>query len=173
MLQNANTKFLHSECIFNNCSRNNNGGSIYFNCNGNVVQHRFCSTNSQVTSGYSHYSYTDCQTETNFQIISESSVSSCGNTKQYSTIYFRHGSANITLSNITKNTATQQAAYSLAQDTKSFVTCCNIESNSCSNGGWCLAHHNTNPDEHNVQSCNIINNSVTSVSYTHLTLPTN
>lgn len=45
--------FLHSNCFFKNCSndkKDTNGGAIFCNCNGSVIQHRFCSTYCSVSN---------------------------------------------------------------------------------------------------------------------------
>ena len=54
---NDNNKFLSSDCSFNSCSSDTDGGSIYFSCFSSIVQYRTCGYKSKTNYNLGHHSY--------------------------------------------------------------------------------------------------------------------
>lgn len=95
---------MHSSCLFENCSRNDNGGTIYFSCNGAIVQRRFCALKSYTTKencwGCYSYSYL-IQDSKSSNTITECSVCHCEDNFSVGTIFSQYGNVALFSSNIT------------------------------------------------------------------------
>ena len=91
----SNNKFLNSDCSFNNCSSNTNGGSIYFNCSSSIVQYRSCGYKSK-TNDQGHHSYVESVYKwNNKNYLYESSFYECGNLEKSFTNYLQYGNIEV------------------------------------------------------------------------------
>lgn len=101
-------KFLNSDCSFNDCSSNTEGGSLYFSCDSSIVQYRTCGYKSKTNSQEGHHSYVELVGESNNKnYLYESSFYECGNLEKFSTNYLWYG--NIEVKSI--NTSFCEAAW--------------------------------------------------------------
>lgn len=155
-------KFLHSSCFFNGCTNfNENGsGAIYFNCDSSIFQHRFCTTECSASNGFHSYSFLNENSDKQNYII-ECSISNCANEKFYSSIYMYYGRCGIHSSNISKNTAYRDAAFTLFDlISDAVINFSTIENNNATRN-WCI-YHGSSMNTHKYFICNIIKNSLKS-----------
>lgn len=161
-------KVLHSRCFFENCIRDDRGGSVYMACYGSIVQHNFCAINSNIrktensdlgpSSLYNYggaFSFTTLTGSSQYNIISESSIIQCANEEAVGTIYCEKGIFGIYASNISKNKMDQASgylsAYAYGTGILNFSTIDNNTEITC----FCLAQAFAN---YYYYCCNIINN---------------
>lgn len=164
-ISNFNAKFLHFSCFFENCSRHEDGGSIYFNCDGYIVQRKFCAINSTITSsnkfGLFSYSYLTSSSSSN-NIISESSICFCSSENSEATIFIQFGKIEVFSSNISKNIALIGSGFKTedACDTGkiNFTT---FEKNHATS--WVCVNHISS--DYSYYCCNVINNTQVSKNY--------
>lgn len=117
-IQTDNIKLLHSSCFFNKCSRYGPGGAIYLNGQSSIIQHRFCTTETKITSkedGLYSYSYTSNNYINLRNYVIECSVSRCSQPSAYSLIFMRKGNCGIFSSNFSKNTVYQYSGFQMFQ----------------------------------------------------------
>lgn len=149
---------LHSSCFFENCTRNGNGGAIFFNCSGSIVQRRFCSlstSTSLLIIGLFSYTILDKQSS-NQNIVDECSVCLCYSTKAVSPIAVENGNISLSNSNISKNTASQTSAFAtLGAYETGIINYSTFEDNNATKR-YCLGHSSAN---YHYYCCNIIGNS--------------
>lgn len=160
-IDNKTLEFLHSFCFFDSCSNNNhqNGGAIYFSCNGSIVQHRFCSVNASVSNWIDGiHSYTDLLEEnsSNINYIVESCISYCGYENQLSSIRMSKGISGIFSTNISQNNIHAYSSFFIESPSGCCVINFSTFENNHANRDSCLGYgygkfHNF--------LCNIVNNS--------------
>ena len=151
-----NNNFLISDCLFNNCSSNNEGGALYFLCDSSIIQYRSCGYNSKANKNGQHSYVQSLESSNNKNYLFESSFYECGIPSKWGTNYIMYG--NIKVNSI--NTSFCSAKYGSGiflwkpKDTSNITlsSFCNISSTKnvikfdCKNGN------------HSLKNCNILNN---------------
>ncbi|EAY19609.1 hypothetical protein TVAG_228720 [Trichomonas vaginalis G3] len=152
-------KVLHSECNFNNNTRTDRGGSVYFECNSSFVQNKICSLSSQTTvtgSEGGHHSFSNSKDSSKLNFFYYSSICLCGNEKSVKTISLFNGNISVRSTNISQCTAYAVSGYGLHPLTDTTVSFCTIENTTCKPDHIVLGHYQYKP--HFVSFCNILNN---------------
>lgn len=154
-------KFLHSACFFDACSRNSNGGAIYFNCQSSIIQHRFCTFNTTVTDGEGFHSYSNLIDNNieNKNYLIECSISSCSQpSKSYvAALYF--GFCGVFSSNISNNHVYHFSGYAFTNVKGTSITNFSTLKDNYAEGYICAQHRNTALGDYNIYASNFINNS--------------
>lgn len=124
---NKEPKFLHSFCFFDSCSNNGNGGAIYFECDGSIVQDRFCSINESLNGdnlyGVHSYTYLQKENSNNLNIIVESCITQCGSPNQLQTIRISYGICGIFSTNVSKNYVKHVSGFMIEKSIYNHGTC--------------------------------------------------
>lgn len=157
-------KFLHSFCFYDFCRKSGFGGAIFFNCNGQIVQHRFCTTNTYVTDNTGFHSYANLLKQDKLHnIVAESSIYKCNQDNYERPLDFNYGNIGIYSSNFSKNTAKQfSVAYFENANEISIINYSIFERNYAANGYSCLYH---NVGTYKDISCIFIGNNQTSTQF--------
>lgn len=158
-------KFLHSLSFFSKCRNSNYGGAIYFNCNSQIVQHRFCTTNTYVTSNRGFHSYTNLLSQSNYNnTVVESSITNCIQQNNERTLEFFYGNIGIYYTNISKNTASYYSgAYIQDPNNIDSVNFSTFEGNNAASGHACI-HHFKGDGVFKDFMCNFVGNTQSSTS---------
>lgn len=93
----------HNECIFENCSRPDTGGAIYFKCQSNFIQRRslFISCISAKSCQFFHISL--LSSNKHFAYMLDSSLINSNNPENADLMTFANGIFGITCTNISRN----------------------------------------------------------------------
>lgn len=150
-------KFLHSSCFFEKCSRNDNGGAIYFSCSGSIVQRLFCARGSSLTKEnckgcFSYSSFTQAMNTDN--IITDCTISQCVDECSKGTLY--SGNNLLLNSNITNIRIVRYTAHCFARgNNETVVKYLNFEK--IQDPGILATFYNENLNSY-YECCNVINN---------------
>lgn len=161
-ISNEKLKFLHSFCFFDSCSNNGNGGAIYFECDGSIVQDRFCSINESLNGNmlYGIHSYTSLSEKNgnNLNIIVESCITQCGSANQFHTIRFSYGICGIFSTNVSKNSVEYVSGFMIKNPIGTCVINFSTFENNFADQNYCLYHDDSRSCKFHDFLCNIINN---------------
>lgn len=151
-------KFIHNLCFFENCTKNDNGGAIYFNCNGFIVQRRFCTINAYTRKsnglGCHSFSYL-IDKSPNDNLIIDSSICQCSSVDSKATIYSKYGNIGLLSSNVSKNSIKKYPGFFYVSATqKGTINFSTFESNHA-HERICLYQSNS---DYLYEYCNVINN---------------
>lgn len=155
-------KFLHSSCLFDRCSRNDYGGSIFFQHGNPIVQDRFCSIGCKITPEYYRsglHSYTDLQYYDYLNLIVESTICECKTTDKYVqyTIDMKSGICGIHSSNISRNSVRYCSAFSISEVSGTATINFSIIEGNHASLEICMSHGEASGQYHDY-FCNIIKN---------------
>lgn len=151
-------QFIHNLCFFENCSKNEDGGAIYFNCNGSIVQRRFCTINAYTrkSDGYGCHSYSNLiYNSPNDNLIIESSICQCSSVDSLATICSYYGNIGLLSSNVSKNSIKRYSGFFYyAAHQKGTINFSTLESNHA-HERICLYQQSS---AYIYEYCNVINN---------------
>lgn len=152
-------KFLHTYCFFYNCHNTDNGGAIYYNGNGAIIQHRFCTINSYITGGVGLHSYTKLVENSQKQNhIIECSISNCIGEEGNHLIFFQNGNCGISSSNISRNTVYRCPGFVVSSPTGDCVFNYSTFEKNTANGWVCQEFDPTTTAKYHELFCNIVDN---------------
>lgn len=159
VIKKAGSKLLHTYCIFENYSRNDNGGAICFDCDGSIVQIRSCAINITITDIYRNglFSFSQLKSESsNPNTISDCSVCCGSQTTTSGVLYSYYGNISLISSNISNNNINIGAGFfSVHSNNEGMINYSSFVGNN-DNFYSCLNHANSN---YKYECCNVINNS--------------
>lgn len=160
---------LHSSCFFDRCSKTGNGGAIYFAGTSSIVQHRFCTTSTTISSGNGFHSYTNCNNNNNNEVyknvLIDCSISQCDKQSSYHLISLYYGQCGIFNSNISKNSVKSFSGFSVSNAKgECMVNFTTFKDNYAAE--WVCLYHIQSPEgSYKDYKCNIVNNSQGSKQY--------
>ncbi|EAY11661.1 hypothetical protein TVAG_158880 [Trichomonas vaginalis G3] len=146
---------MHSECFFDSCSSRNGAAMYIYSCECSIVQHRFCSHKCFAKSGQISF----CQLKTSsteyLNYVDESSVCGCGKLSKSDLFYSLCGKMRFSSNNISKNCASENAAFFIATSNFQNLNYSTIESNNASNYRMILLNWGV---KYNIENSNILKN---------------
>lgn len=164
VIDNGETKFLHTSCTFENLSRPDQGGAVFYHNEGPIVQRRFCAKNVYTVVGeigfweiglfcYAKVSMSYDKPQ-NKNFISEGSVCQGSDEKCIGTLYLYYGNISVDLSNTTKSIVGTTSGISTSDSESAKIKFSNFEENEAK-----INHCITSSGSKAIyEYCNVINN---------------